>query len=56
MTDKRTTRLIAQAAVIAAIYVVLTIVFAPIAFEEIQVRIARRRWRTSQTTRIFTIL
>ena len=40
MTDKRTTRLIAQAAVIAAIYVVLTIVFAPIAFEEIQVRIA----------------
>lgn len=40
MTDKRTTRLMAQAAVIAAIYVVLTIVFAPIAFEEIQVRIA----------------
>ena len=40
MTDKRTTRLIAQAAVIVAIYVVLTIVFAPIAFEEIQVRIA----------------
>ncbi|MBR4393765.1 MAG: QueT transporter family protein, partial [Oscillospiraceae bacterium] len=39
MKDPRTARL-AQGAVIAALYVALTIVFAPISFREVQVRIA----------------
>ena len=39
MLSKRTL-FIAQAAIIAAIYVALTRVFAPISFREIQVRIA----------------
>ena len=34
------TAFVAQAALIAAVYVVLTVVFAPISFSEIQVRIA----------------
>ena len=40
MTQKISTRFMAQAAIIAATYVVLIIVFAPISFSEIQVRIA----------------
>lgn len=40
MTQKISVRFMAQAAIIAAVYVVLTIVFAPISFSEIQVRIA----------------
>ena len=37
---KRSTRFITQSAAIAAIYVVLTVVFAPISFGAMQVRIA----------------
>ena len=33
-------RFMAQAAMIAAVYVALTVVFAPISFSEIQVRVA----------------
>ena len=36
----KSTQFIAQAAVIAAIYVVLTMVFAPVSFREVQVRIS----------------
>ena len=39
MKDPRTAKL-AQGAIIAALYVALTIVFAPISFREVQVRIA----------------
>ena len=40
MRDKSSSRFMAQGAVIAAIYVVLTVVFAPFSFKEIQVRVA----------------
>ena len=40
MKQKLSTRFMAQAALIAALYVVLVFAFAPISFEEIQVRIA----------------
>ena len=40
MKEKLTPKFIAQAAMIAAVYVVLTVVFAPISFSEVQVRIS----------------
>ena len=40
MRDKKVLY-ITQAAVIAALYVVLTVLFAPISFKEVQVRISR---------------
>ena len=40
MKDKRSVAWLAQGAMIAAVYVVLTLVFAPISFREVQVRIS----------------
>ena len=40
MKQRKYTRFLAQAAVIAAVYVVLTVVFAPFSFSEVQVRIS----------------
>lgn len=40
MHQRKYTRFLAQAAVIAAAYVVLTVVFAPFSFSEVQVRIS----------------
>ena len=45
MKDKKNVSLlVAQGAIIAALYVVLTLVFAPISFGPMQVRIAENRW------------
>lgn len=40
MRNKISHRLLVQGAVIAAIYVVLTLIFAPISFSEVQIRIS----------------
>ena len=40
LKQRKYTRFLAQAAVIAAVYVVLTVVFAPFSFSEVQVRIS----------------
>ena len=49
MKQRKYTRFLAQAAVIAAVYVVLTVVFAPFSFSEVQVRISEARRLLKET-------
>ena len=42
MNDKKVLFLV-QAAAIAAVYIVLTMIFAPISFGEVQIRISERK-------------
>ena len=49
---KSNTAFLSQAAMIAAVYVVLTYVFAPFSFGEIQIRIAEEIGRASCRERV----